>query len=397
MKVYWYWPNPFVAGHPMAEALSALGEELVVHSLATRDARPIEREVAGYEVVRGLPETLPSGQSGSPTRSSPGSRLRWALGRLAAYRERARLRRALVEERGFDVCHLFQLNHWTDGRALRRLGRRTALVSTVHDVVPHHRRLPAWVERRLLRATYRHAGTLVVAHRWLADRLREEFGVAAERIRVIPPPIEAPPGGLRARAAEAAPVRVLFFGQLRDNKGIPDLLEAARLLAGEATLSFHLAGRGEPALEAAVRGAAQELERLTCELGYVPAERKAELFAAADLVVLPYRRFASQSAVLGDAYTYAVPVVATDCGAMGMTVREDRTGWLVPPGDPGALAEALRAAARDLPERRRIAGTMLDLQRRHDVAAVARALRALYREAASTPSTQGSFSSGISR
>ncbi|HLE83623.1 MAG TPA: glycosyltransferase family 4 protein [Thermoanaerobaculia bacterium] len=388
MKVYWYWPNPFVAGHPMAEALSALGEELVVHSLATRDARPIERQVAGYEVVRGLPETLPR------------SRRRWALDRLAIYRERARLRRALVEERGFDVCHLFQLNHWTDGRALRRLGRRTALVSTVHDVVPHHRRLPAWVERRLLRATYRHAGTLVVAHRWLADRLRAEFGVAAERIRVIPPPIEAPPGGLRARAAEAAPgapVRVLFFGQLRDNKGIPDLLEAARLLAGEAALSFHLAGRGEPALEAAVRGAAGELEHLTCELGYVPAERKAELFGAADLVVLPYRRFASQSAVLGDAYTHAVPVVATDCGAMGMTVREDRTGWLVPPGDPGALAEALRAAARDLPERRRIAGTMLELQRRHDVAAVARALRELYREAASTASTQGSFSSGISR
>jgi glycosyltransferase involved in cell wall biosynthesis len=82
---------------------------------------------------------------------------------------------------------------------------------------------------------------------------------------------------------------------------------------------------------------------------------------------------------------------------MGMTVREDRTGWLVPPGHPGALAEALRAAARDVAERRRIAGTMLDLQRRHDVAAVARALRELYREAASTPSTQGSFSSGISR
>ena len=84
-----------------------------------------------------------------------------------------------------------------------------------------------------------------------------------------------------------------------------------------------------------------------CEVGYATAERKGELYASADLVVLPYTTFASQSAVLQDAYAHRVPLVVSDVGALGETVRGDHTGWVVAPGEcRRARADAPRCGQR---------------------------------------------------
>ncbi len=94
------------------------------------------------------------------------------------------------------------------------------------------------------------------------------------------------------------------------------------------------------------------------ELGYATADRKRELYADADLVVLPYTSFASQSAVLQDAYAHQVPLVVSDVGALGETVREDRSGWVVEPGDAAMLAETLLGAIRDAEARTAAAAAM---------------------------------------
>ena len=83
------------------------------------------------------------------------------------------------------------------------------------------------------------------------------------------------------------------------------------------------------------------------------AARKDALHAGADLIVLPYTSFASQSGVLYDAYSHAVPLVVSDVGVVGVTVREEETGWVVPPGDAAALASAVTTALRDGPARGR--------------------------------------------
>ena len=57
------------------------------------------------------------------------------------------------------------------------------------------------------------------------------------------------------------------------------------------------------------------------------------MFSRASWVLLPYVSFHSQSGVLADAYTYRVPLVVTDVGAIGPTVRSDGTGFVVPPGE----------------------------------------------------------------
>ena len=69
-------------------------------------------------------------------------------------------------------------------------------------------------------------------------------------------------------------------------------------------------------------------------------------FAAADVVVLPYT-MASSSGVLLSAYAYKRPVVASAVGGIPELVEDGLSGFLVPPADPRALAEAVCRLLRD--------------------------------------------------
>src|SRR5205085_173798 len=72
-----------------------------------------------------------------------------------------------------------------------------------------------------------------------------------------------------------------------------------------------------------------------------------ELFRQASVVVLPYTSFASQSGVLHDAYAQGRPVIVTDVGALGETVREDGTGVVIPSGDAATLAQSIERILSD--------------------------------------------------
>jgi glycosyltransferase involved in cell wall biosynthesis len=74
---------------------------------------------------------------------------------------------------------------------------------------------------------------------------------------------------------------------------------------------------------------------------YVPNEDIPLYYTAADIVVLPYHS-GTQSGVQRIAFAFGKPVVVTDVGGLGEEVRRFGAGEIVPPADPGALAEALR-------------------------------------------------------
>jgi glycosyltransferase involved in cell wall biosynthesis len=66
------------------------------------------------------------------------------------------------------------------------------------------------------------------------------------------------------------------------------------------------------------------------------------LFEQNSLVVLPYIHSPGQSGVLLDALAHKLPVVVTDVGVLGESVRRWGIGELVPPNDDAALADAIR-------------------------------------------------------
>ena len=332
MNIHWYWPFVRPEELPLARAALMPGDLIVVQSV-DREAAPSSFSAPELVVRPDLPDVNRAALNG----------LGLVPSRAATYVRRVVARRACWREYEFDIVHIHYLNRFTD--ALDRFPR--PLVLSVHDVVPHRSRLGGRIEHRLLSASYRRADLMVVHHRSLADRLITDFGCAARSIEVVPHQVFPVPGGPNSPGERR---RVLFFGALRSNKGLEVLAEALpQLRDPEAEIT--IVGAGEQRLEAMVRTLAARDGRVRAEIGFVSLERKRQLFRSTDLVVLPYTSFASQSGVLHDAYGHGVPVVVSDVGALGQSVREDGTGVVVEPSDARKLAQALELALE--PERRR--------------------------------------------
>ena len=73
---------------------------------------------------------------------------------------------------------------------------------------------------------------------------------------------------------------------------------------------------------------------------YLNDEEVRQLFAAADVCVLPYRS-ATQSGVIPVAYAASCPVITTKVGGLPEFVAEGESGYTVPSEDPAALADAI--------------------------------------------------------
>lgn len=148
------------------------------------------------------------------------------------------------------------------------------------------------------------------------------------------------------KRAAGSELKVLFVGQLKPAKGVLVLLEAVRRLAtGNVPLELHILGAGELATQC--ESAASKL-RGTARirmLGTVPyGPEFFSLLRQYHAVVVPSISD-EQPRIVYDAFSQAVPVLATRTPGLIDCVRDDRTGWLVEPNDSTALGALLARAA----------------------------------------------------
>jgi glycosyltransferase involved in cell wall biosynthesis len=212
------------------------------------------------------------------------------------------------------------------------------LVFVCHNPIEHEdaawkRTLSAWV----LGTTDR----FVVHDRHGRQALLERFPKA--RVLVHPHPVHGHFPAARGSLPRRAGLELLFFGFVRPYKGLDLLLDAAALLRGK-DIKLTIAGEFWSGLaEYRARIAALGLQEMVELLPRYHSEQEtAELFARADVVVLPYRS-ATGSAVIPLAYHYGKPVIATEVGGLPDVVEHERTGLLVAPGSVAALAKAIEA------------------------------------------------------
>jgi glycosyltransferase involved in cell wall biosynthesis len=188
------------------------------------------------------------------------------------------------------------------------------------------------------------ADQIVVHAARLKHELVERLHVPEDAVHVIPSLATAGIPDVRDAAGEAGNV-VLFFGRIWPYKGLDWLIRAEpRISAAVPDLRIVVAGQGE-SLDR-YRRLMVHPERFVVQNEFVSNERRAELFAQASVVVLPYIE-ASQSGVVRVAYAFGKPVVATTVGGLPELVHDGRTGFLVPPRDDVALAQAIIDLLRD--------------------------------------------------
>lgn len=149
----------------------------------------------------------------------------------------------------------------------------------------------------------------------------------------------------RVRAADD-PLRLLTFGVVRPYKGHSEIAAAVHLLTA-AGLDVHVTIVGEvwQGYRAPLDQLASLLpeSRLTIVDRYVADAEVPGFFAAADMVVLPYRR-SSASGPLHIAMSCGLPVVTTAVGGLVEAVADYSGAVLVEPGDPVDLADGIRKA-----------------------------------------------------
>lgn len=151
------------------------------------------------------------------------------------------------------------------------------------------------------------------------------------------------------RVGRQAPMRCLFVGQISHRKGVRFLVEAARLLRGEP-IEIKLVG---PLVSPEVLSGIESVPGIAYE-GSVPHAEVAKLMRSADVFVLPSVEDAYALVVL-EAMASGLPVVVTSNNGAAEVVSDGEEGFVVPAGDPEALAERLRLLARE-PDRRRSMG-----------------------------------------
>lgn len=285
-----------------------------------------------------------------PLATRPGRRLPKPLARplkgLLHGLDLARLP-AVLRRLQVDVIHL----QWAplpllDQLALPALRRVAPVVMTVHDTTPYNGAEP-WLMAagvgRLVRGV-----DAVICHTEAGRRRLLRQGVAADRLFVVP-------HGLLGSRRDAAPppapqLRLLQLGKLKPYKGVDVLIEALGRLAPAEREHFRVRVVGQPHLDMKPlesRAAALGLGAcLRLEPGYVADAAMADLVAGCDAMLFPYRQIEA-SGVLMQAVAAGVPVVASRIGAFAELLADGRQGLLVPPGDPAALAAALRRLVDD--------------------------------------------------
>ena len=179
------------------------------------------------------------------------------------------------------------------------------------------------------------------------------WGIDRARVSVVPNPApdvrDLPPREELRRAQGVEGPLLVFAGRLNAQKSADVAVEALARVG--ATLLVAGEGPERPRLER--RAAELGLDGRVRFVGAQPRRRVLELFRAADLAVLSstWENF-PHTAV--EALAVGTPVVATAVGGVPEIVEDGRNGLLVPPGDPGALATAVRRFLADVELRRRL-------------------------------------------
>lgn len=308
----------------ITQSIAKAGWRAVVVSAGGRLAEAVE-EAGGRHVMMPL------------DRKDPVSMWRNA-GRLAE----------LVRAAGVDIVHArSRAPGWSAWMAGRRTG--VPFVTTYHGVygedLPFKRRYNSVMAR---------GERVIVASRFVADLVAERHGVDQSRIRLIPRGIDPDvfdPNRIglervsRLRDAWRLPAGadvILLPGRITGWKGQSVLVSALERLARKDVVAV-LAGsdQGRARVTAQLWREAQRLGvaervRLPGDCDDMPAA-----MAAAHVVIHASTEPEAFGRVVIEAQAMARPVIASDRGGPAEIVQHGATGWLVPPGDPEALAKVL--------------------------------------------------------
>jgi len=237
----------------------------------------------------------------------------------------------------------------------KAMGRRVVL--TIHDVESFASTGASVVDPRIV---YNMASGIIVHNKVSADELVEKLGIRRDRLSIVPHghylhALSEVPTKQEARenlGLDADAKLLLFFGQIKDVKGLDILLAAfAEIVKTHTNSRLIIAGRP---WKTTFEKYQNQIEKLDIdqycikEIRYIENGEVPDFFRASDLVVLPYKKI-YQSGVLLHAMSFGCPVVASAIPGMQEVITDKENGLLFKSEDPADLGRVL-ALLLDSPE-----------------------------------------------
>lgn len=222
------------------------------------------------------------------------------------------------------------------------LNKRTKVVALVHNAIPHEKR---FVDKSFARFFFNKCDAFIV----MSEPVRQDLLSLKKDAKILlqPHPIydQYAERTDKSSACKALGIKedkknLLFFGLIRDYKGLDILIEAMGML--DDSYQLIIAGESYGSFDKYTELINQSplKDNIVVFEQYIPDDMVSTLFSAADVLVLPYKS-ATQSGVVALAYQMELPMIATNVGALGSTVKDSNTGLVVPEPTPGDIAEGI--------------------------------------------------------
>ncbi len=232
---------------------------------------------------------------------------------------------------------------------LKVLGVR--LIYTAHNILPHeYRKIDYFLTNLVIKSSSR----IIVHSNHIKGKLSGIFKTDPNKITVIPHgnfdfymtnismnKIEA---RKKLGLKEVSNI-ILFFGYIREYKGLDLLLEAFEIAAlKDHNLELVIAGQpASDSLQRRYQGIIEHSsvkDRIIATFNYIPVNEVSEYLIASDAVVLPYKNI-DHSGIVHLAYSFGKPVIATKVGDFEESIDEGKSGYILTNNNAECLAESI--------------------------------------------------------
>ena len=223
-----------------------------------------------------------------------------------------------------------------------QMKKHCKVITLIHNAIPHE---PRFFDKPLASLLFKQCHGFIV----MSDNVRYDLRKLYPGAKYIqnPHPLYNHFGSkinkneaCRKLGIHPSKKNLLFFGLIRDYKGLDLLIEAM----GQLNEDYHLIIAGEcyGSFEKyqALIDASPAKERIFVHCEYISDEEIPIYFSAADALVLPYRS-ATQSGVVSVAYNYDLPMLSTPVGDFKNSIEKPGTGIVVPEISTTALAQGI--------------------------------------------------------
>jgi D-inositol-3-phosphate glycosyltransferase len=232
------------------------------------------------------------------------------------------------------------------GTILRRVrkNKHTKIISIIDNIIPHEKRFG---DRPFAKYFANSVDAFITMSRSVEEDMKKF--VKKQSVSFIPHPIYDNYGaplsreeGLKLLNLDTEKRYILFFGFIRDYKGLDLLLEAMsderiRKLDLKAVIAGEFYTDSKPYEDLIDK--LKIRDQLILHTDFIPNTEVAKYFAVADLVVQPYKS-ATQSGISQIAYHFEVPMLVTNVGGLPEIVADGKAGYVTEP-DSKAIADAL--------------------------------------------------------